>query len=276
MLYDSLKWQLKIDSMMKKRYIFLLIMIALVSSCTEKADVQGQYGTVCFSLGADIVLQPASKAAVADDVLADFILSVPGTVISGRYSEIAGQKYFLAPGDYEAAAYYPAETAEDTKCLNDGYGDLHYYGTQAFSVSAGNDVHNVSVGCLPDNARVSVVYTEKFRSVFDMGQTYASVAEDSGFTVRVLQMEEGRTAYFSAGDKISVKINTCMADMPDRQMEFFFADRIAAQERCSYTVTVDVASDSDGITFTIDGKDIVTGAGITIENYTQGTVIEDK
>lgn len=267
-----------------KTYISPLIAASLLlTGCSEKPIPSGGdgYGTVSFGLGgADAVLVSGTKAAVAEEVLADFTVSVPGAEIKEKYSTVNGKMCPLPAGNYIASAYYPVETAEEAKNENGGYGVMHYYGeSDAFEVVSGS--HNdVKIDCTVDNASISIAYSDTFRKIFDIAAgTTVTLAEDTGFTVRALEMREGITAWFSAGDNISIKV-VAQKINEDESRTFTFENKIAAVARHAYTVTLDAKESEEGeeggITFKIAGQDIVTGDFLSLESYTCATVTEDQ
>jgi len=252
----------------------------LLASCTKIPTAQEQYGIVSFGLGAQSIVLPVTKAAVPVETLNNFTISVPGTDVKGTYSSIAGKIITLPLGEHTAVAYYPGENPDEAKRGNGGYGEMHFRGESAFT--ADYLLKTVSIACTPDNSSVQVRLSDKFKEVFNTEATFVQIAEDKAFTSRLLDMYgtnggtngEKKLAYFSKGDRVSLKVQTCWAGSSDNPMIFEKPDCITAESGYAYTITVDVAG--KGITFTVNGTDTVTGDTLRLGCYTYDSVTEDN
>ena len=212
----------------------------------------------------------ADTRSLTTEEIDTFLLDVEDTEITGTYGSIKGQSFKLKVGTYVATAR-SHENADDSKVLNEGYGVPFYSGTTEFEVMALEKTRNVEIQCKTANARVTVSLSDAFKNYYDESRTSVSICESESFTLRELAMlpsERIKEAYYTAGDPVFIKLTTSKIDANSSVTYVFRSiESVVACTSYNVSLSIDPASVSGGITFTVAGSDIITNDLLSVESY---------
>ncbi|MGN1210924.1 MAG: DUF4493 domain-containing protein [Candidatus Cryptobacteroides sp.] len=256
----------------------LLFLTASIAGCTKTGE-----GTFTISIGPvireDVSAAPVTKA-VSDEEIDTFIISVEGTSISGKYSEIKGREFTLPAGNYVVTA---ENLSEADAAPESGYGQARYTGSETFTVQALSMTQTVTVGCTVANAKVSASADESFTSVFDVASIKVTVAEDNAFSVRHLDIlypsPEGissvsQPAWYSAGSSLYVRVSA--RKIGASETVSYMASAFVAEKAKSYKLTLTMSdSVSGGIEMVVGESSFTTGDILSVTAFELAPIVED-
>lgn len=257
----------------------LILMTASFVGCTKSG-----MGKFTISIGPviheDVSASPLTKA-VSDEEIDTFSISVEGTSISGKYSEIRGRELTLPAGGYVVTV---ENVPEAEAAPESDYGQVRYSGSESFTVQALSMTRNVTVGCTVANAMVSASADESFTSVFDVASIRVTVAGDSGFSARPLDIlypsPEGtgsisHPAWYPEGQPLYVKVSA--RKIGASETISYIASSFVAGKAKSYSLSVTMSETvSGGIEMQVGETSFTTGNLLGMESFVLAPVVEDN
>lgn len=181
---------------MKKVYYGLLsLMLAGLVSCSKDEGSSSFEGRIDVRVSADRSLSDAVSRASEEEAVPetkDFALtieSVDGKVSNSWDSFEKFQPVSVAVGTYNVTASYGDANAE-------GFEALSYLGSTSVEVRK-DETAEASVTCTINKAKVSISYTDDFKSYFSSYSAYVTSSKGNKVTYAA---DETRGAYFVPGD----------------------------------------------------------------------------
>lgn len=182
---------------MKKVYYGLLsLAIAMMSSCAKDESQSSLEGRIDVSVNADKNLSAEASRANGDEVspdVDDFALKIQSA--DGKVSNSWDSFGKFQPVSVEIGTYTVTATYGDAN--TEGFDGLSYFGDTTVEVVK-DETATASITCTINKARVSVSYTDSFKSYFT--SYYSAYITSSKETKVVYGAEETRGAYFVPGD----------------------------------------------------------------------------
>ena len=181
---------------MKKVYYGLLsLFIAMMSSCAKDESQSSLEGRIDVSVNADKNLSAEASRANGDEVspdVDDFALKIESA--DGKVSNSWDSFGNFQPVSVEIGTYTVTATYGDAN--TEGFDGLSYFGDTTVEVVR-NQTATASITCTIDKARVSISYTDSFKSYFT---SYSAYITSSKGTKVTYEAEETRGAYFVPGN----------------------------------------------------------------------------
>lgn len=181
---------------MKKVYYGLLsLFIAMMSSCAKDESQSSLEGRIDVSVNADKNLSAEASRANGDEVspdVNDFALKIESA--DGKVSNSWDSFGKFQPVSVEIGTYTVTATYGDAN--TEGFDGLSYFGDTTVEVVR-DETATASITCTIDKARVSISYTDSFKSYFT---SYSAYITSSKGTKVTYEAEETRGAYFVPGD----------------------------------------------------------------------------
>lgn len=181
---------------MKKVYYGLLsLMLAGLVSCSKDEGSSSFEGRIDVRVSADQSLSDAVSRASEEEVVPeakDFALTIEsadGKVSNSWDSFEKFQPVSVAVGTYNVTASYGDADAE-------GFDALSYLGSTSVEVKK-DETAEASVTCTINKAKVSISYTDDFKSYFSSYSAYVTSSKGNKVTYAA---DETRGAYFVPGD----------------------------------------------------------------------------
>lgn len=181
---------------MKKIYYGLLsLVVAVMSSCVKDETQSSLEGRIDVKVNADKKMSAdisrSGEEIVSPDVN-DFALTIESSdgEVSNSWERFeAFQPVSVEIGTYTVTASYGDANAE-------GFEALSYLGSETIEVVRG-ETSVASLTCTIDKARVSISYTDDFKSYFTSYSAYITSSKGNKITYSA---DEERGAYFVPGD----------------------------------------------------------------------------
>lgn len=181
---------------MKKVYYGLLsLFIAMMSSCAKDESQSSLEGRIDVSVNADKNLSAEASRANGDEVspdVNDFALKIQSA--DGKVSNSWDSFGKFQPVSVEIGTYTVTATYGDAN--TEGFDGLSYFGDTSVEVVR-DETATASITCTIDKARVSISYTDSFKSYFTSYSAYINSSKGNKVTYGA---EETRGAYFVPGD----------------------------------------------------------------------------
>ena len=181
---------------MKKVYYGLLsLFIAMMSSCAKDESQSSLEGRIDVSVNADKNLSAEASRANGDEVspdVNDFALKIESA--DGKVSNSWDSFGKFQPVSVEIGTYTVTATYGDAN--TEGFDGLSYFGDTSVEVVR-DQTATASITCTIDKARVSISYTDSFKSYFTSYSAYINSSKGNKVTY---EAEETRGAYFVPGD----------------------------------------------------------------------------
>lgn len=181
---------------MKKVYYGLLsLAIAMMSSCAKDESQSSLEGRIDVSVNADKNLSAEASRANGDEVspdVDDFALKIQSA--DGKVSNSWDSFGKFQPVSVEIGTYTVTATYGDAN--TEGFDGLSYFGDTTVEVVK-DETATASITCTINKARVSISYTDSFKSYFTSYSAYINSSKGNKVTY---EAEETRGAYFVPGD----------------------------------------------------------------------------
>lgn len=219
---------------MNKNYLMLLALVALgLSACRSDERTPSGGGYLAVRVAADNEVVSAASRAEGDGIpdVGDFSLSIAkenGELVSkwDKFSDYDAEATVVPVGTYTVSASYGDATTE-------GFDGLSYAGSTTANVIEG-ETTEVTVGCTINKARVSISYTDAFKSYFTSYSAYVSSSRGNKIDYTA---DETRAAYFTSGN-LDVYLNVTRPGVSGSVA--LKVKTLAAEVKHEYRLTMDV------------------------------------
>lgn len=303
----SIKWRIVQMLAFIRQYRFILLTMALtiivLSSCHGGVDTPSEKGKVDLSLSSSLEIEVKSEDA--GSMLDDYHFRFAGVDDYGsseyyRYGDV------VMPMEWYFGLYKLEAESCTKEMAENGYGCLRYAGQSSTFAVINGEVTSVSVICHVNNFRVNVKFDDTMYESFD----------DFRLEVKSLYAPEEEGDEDDSGDPQSLNLNmeairTLELDpinqegyynLHDKPINIYYTLYVKNFDAVGYIESVSgyfeengepaVVSPADNITFNVkyvgapvispDIKFIVNGVrtrianGVTLKDYTEGSITEDN
>lgn len=219
---------------MNKNYLMLLALVALgLSACRSDERTPSGGGYLAVRVAADNEVVSATSRAEGDGIpdVGDFSLSIAkenGELVSkwDKFSDYDTEATVVPVGTYTVSASYGDATTE-------GFDGLSYAGSTTANVAEG-ETTDVTIDCTINKARVSISYTDAFKSYFTSYSAYVSSSRGNKIDYTA---DETRAAYFTPGN-LDVYLNVTRPGVSGSVA--LKVKTLAAEVKHEYRLTMDV------------------------------------
>lgn len=219
---------------MNKNYLMLLALVALgLSACRSDERTPSGSGYLAVRVAADNEVVSAASRAEGDGIpdVGDFSLSITkenGELVSkwDKFSDYDAEATVVPVGTYTVSASYGDATTE-------GFDGLSYAGSTTANVAEG-ETTDVTIDCTINKARVSISYTDAFKSYFTSYSAYVSSSRGNKIDYTA---DETRAAYFTPGN-LDVYLNVTRPGVSGSVA--LKVKTLAAEVKHEYRLTMDV------------------------------------
>lgn len=219
---------------MNKNYLMLLALVALgLSACRSDERTPSGGGYLAVRVAADNEVVSATSRAEGDGIpdVGDFSLSIAkenGELVSkwDKFSDYDAEATVVPVGTYTVSASYGDATTE-------GFDGLSYAGSTTANVAEG-ETTDVTIDCTINKARVSISYTDAFKSYFTSYSAYVSSSRGNKIDYTA---DETRAAYFTPGN-LDVYLNVARPGVSGSVA--LKVKTLAAEVKHEYRLTMDV------------------------------------
>lgn len=219
---------------MNKNYLMLLALVALgLSACRSDERTPSGGGHLAVRVAADNEVVSATSRAEGDGIpdVGDFSLSIAkenGELVSkwDKFSDYDAEATVVPVGTYTVSASYGDATTE-------GFDGLSYAGSTTANVAEG-ETTDVTIDCTINKARVSISYTDAFKSYFTSYSAYVSSSRGNKIDYTA---DETRAAYFTPGN-LDVYLNVTRPGVSGSVA--LKVKTLAAEVKHEYRLTMDV------------------------------------
>lgn len=219
---------------MNKNYLMLLALVALgLSACRSDERTPSGGGYLAVRVAADNEVVSAASRAEGDGIpdVGDFSLSIAkenGELVSkwDKFSDCDAEATVVPVGTYTVSASYGDATTE-------GFDGLSYAGSTTANVAEG-ETTDVTIDCTINKARVSISYTDAFKSYFTSYSAYVSSSRGNKIDYTA---DETRAAYFTPGN-LDVYLNVTRPGVSGSVA--LKVKTLAAEVKHEYRLTMDV------------------------------------
>lgn len=219
---------------MNKNYLMLLALVALgLSACRSDERTPSGGGYLAVRVAADNEVVSAASRAEGDGIpdVGDFSLSIAkenGELVSkwDKFSDYDAEATVVPVGTYTVSASYGDATTE-------GFDGLSYVGSTTANVAEG-ETTDVTIDCTINKARVSISYTDAFKSYFTSYSAYVSSFRGNKIDYTA---DETRAAYFTPGN-LDVYLNVTRPGVSGSVA--LKVKTLAAEVKHEYRLTMDV------------------------------------
>ena len=219
---------------MNKNYLMLLALVALgLSACRSDERTPSGGGYLAVRVAADNQVVSAASRAEGDGIpdVGDFSLSIAkenGELVSkwDKFSDYDAEATVVPVGTYTVSASYGDATTE-------GFDGLSYAGSTTANVAEG-ETTDVTIDCTINKARVSISYTDAFKSYFTSYSAYVSSSRGNKIDYTA---DETRAAYFTPGN-LDVYLNVTRPGVSGSVA--LKVKTLAAEVKHEYRLTMDV------------------------------------
>lgn len=219
---------------MNKNYLMLLALVALgLSACRSDERTPSGGGYLAVRVAADNEVVSAASRAEGDGIpdVGDFSLSIAkenGELVSkwDKFSDYDAEATVVPVGTYTVSASYGDATTE-------GFDGLSYVGSTTANVAEG-ETTDVTIDCTINKARVSISYTDAFKSYFTSYSAYVSSSRGNKIDYTA---DETRAAYFTPGN-LDVYLNVTRPGVSGSVA--LKIKTLAAEVKHEYRLTMDV------------------------------------
>lgn len=219
---------------MNKNYLMLLALVALgLSACRSDERTPSGGGYLAVRVAADNEVVSAASRAEGDGIpdVGDFSLSITkenGELVSkwDKFSDYDAEATVVPVGTYTVSASYGDATTE-------GFDGLSYAGSTTANVAEG-ETTDVTIDCTINKARVSISYTDAFKSYFTSYSAYVSSSRGNKIDYTA---DETRAAYFTPGN-LDVYLNVTRPGVSGSVA--LKVKTLAAEVKHEYRLTMDV------------------------------------
>lgn len=227
---------------MNKNYLMLLALVALgLSACRSDERTPSGGGYLAVRVAADNEVVSAASRAEGDGIpdVGDFSLSIAkenGELVSkwDKFSDYDAEATVVPVGTYTVSASYGDATTE-------GFDGLSYAGSTTANVAEG-ETTDVTIDCTINKARVSISYTDAFKSYFTSYSAYVSSSRGNKIDYTA---DETRAAYFTPGN-LDVYLNVTRPGVSGSVA--LKVKTLAAEVKHEYRLAMDV----DAVTSTLN------------------------
>lgn len=212
----------------------LLALVALgLSACRSDERTPSGGGYLAVRVAADNEVVSAASRAEGDGIpdVGDFSLSIAkenGELVSkwDKFSDYDAEATVVPVGTYTVSASYGDATTE-------GFDGLSYAGSTTANVAEG-ETTDVTIDCTINKARVSISYTDAFKSYFTSYSAYVSSSRGNKIDYTA---DETRAAYFTPGN-LDVYLNVTRPGVSGSVA--LKVKTLAAEVKHEYRLTMDV------------------------------------
>lgn len=213
-------------------YVWLFLLLAGLASCAKDDARSSLEGRIDVRVNADQSLTDEMSRAVEEESVPDIndfalaIESVDGKVSNSWESFADFSPISVAVGTYTVTASYGDAEAE-------GFDAVSYSGSTNVEVRR-EETSEASVTCVINKAKVSIAYTDEFKSYFNSYSAYVSSSKGNKVTYSA---DEARGAYFVPGD-LGVYLEVTRQGVSKKVT--LNPKNFTAEEKHEYRLTMDV------------------------------------
>ena len=245
-----------------KKFLLVALAALFVISC-DKNEIPTQYGSVKLSIdqGASVFVRSGENALpeVGDDYIVSTIdaNSYAVEALSGTYGQIKDQQIAIAVGNYTVSAYnITAEKAIENR------GAQRFFGSKDLEVKVG-ELNQVAFTCKMDNARVSFVFDNTFKQLFNVSDSenpakvVAHAVANSSRTIdytyeSTLAEDDAQIAYFNVDETdATLKFTITAVRKSDSQVKEY-TKTITLQKQSWHQITIKAATSQGSADIAID------------------------
>lgn len=260
-----------------KKLALILGTVLCITSCS-KDEIAVEYGSAKLSIeqGASVFVKGTSTTTPASDTYIVYTTKESSRIeeLSGTYGSLKDKSITVPVGEYKVEAYNIAEDKAE-----EGRGEQRFYGTETLNVTAGN-LSNVSLTCKMANARVSFVFDESFKNLFNVNHSTTPakiVATSAANTSRkitydnttTLEENNGQIAYFNVvADNNALNFEITAVRKSDSQTKTYTQSiNLQAQSWHKITIKASATSGQAGIGIVVDEAITSVEKDITVNPY---------
>lgn len=213
-------------------YVWLFLLLAGLASCAKDDARSSLEGRIDVRVNADQSLSDEMSRAAGEESAPDIndfaltIESVDGKVSNAWESFADFSPISVAVGTYTVTASYGDAEAE-------GFDAVSYLGSTNVEVRSA-ETSEASVTCVINKAKVSIAYTDEFKSYFNSYSAYVSSSKGNKVTYSA---DEVRGAYFVPGD-LGVYLEVTRQGVSKKVT--LNPKNFTAEEKHEYRLTMDV------------------------------------
>lgn len=213
-------------------YVWLFLLLAGLASCAKDDARSSLEGRIDVRVNADQSLTDEMSRAAGEESAPDIndfalaIESVDGKVSNSWESFADFSPISVAVGTYTVTASYGDAEAE-------GFDAVSYLGSTNVEVRR-EETSEASVTCAINKAKVSIAYTDEFKSYFNSYSAYVSSSKGNKVTYSA---DEARGAYFVPGD-LGVYLEVTRQGVSKKVT--LNPKNFTAEEKHEYRLTMDV------------------------------------
>ncbi len=213
-------------------YVWLFLLLAGLASCAKDDARSSLEGRIDVRVNADQSLSDEMSRAAGEESAPDIndfaltIESVDGKVSNAWESFADFSPISVVVGTYTVTASYGDAEAE-------GFDAVSYLGSTNVEVRSA-ETSEASVTCVINKAKVSIAYTDEFKSYFNSYSAYVSSSKGNKVTYSA---DEVRGAYFVPGD-LGVYLEVTRQGVSKKVT--LNPKNFTAEEKHEYRLTMDV------------------------------------
>ncbi len=261
---------------MKRGLIYIGVICALLTSCSQSEMTETAYGNVALSIeqgeNINVEIEGVTRATqVISDSYQINTENAEGTALStgtGTYGNLKGG--FIAPegSGYKMSAYNVTEAASEAS--NNGFGEARYWGSTTFDVTA-YETTPVSFVCTMVNAQVSVAYDETFTQQFSNYSVELAAAANADRTVEFTSAATTSSplGFFTVDETnptLHIKIKGTRR-LDSTYKEFSQTIQLSAKYWHKLTVKTTTVSGGVGVEVTVDNALTESSTDVAIDPY---------
>lgn len=261
---------------MKK--LALILGTALCITSCSKDEMAVEYGSAKLSIeqGASVFVKGTSTTTPASDNYIVYTTKESTKIeeLSGTYGSLKDKSITMPVGTYKIEAYnITKEKAEE------GRGEQRFYGTETLTVTAGS-LKEVSLTCKMANARVSFIFDESFKNLFDINNSttpakiVATSAANTGRPVEynnttTLEENNDQIAYFNVvADNSALNfVITAVRKSDSATKTYEKSINLQAQSWHKITISASTTSGQAGIGIVVDESIATVEEPVTVNPY---------
>lgn len=262
-----------------KKFLSIAFAALLAIAC-NKNEMPTQYGSVKLSIDQGASVFVKSEEPALPEIADDYIVSTTDAnssivnALSGTYGQIKDKQIAIAVGNYSVAAYnITAVEAEE------GRGAQRFFGSKDTEVTVG-ELSQISFTCKMDNARVSFVFDDTFKQLFNTtdvntpAKIVAHTVANSSRTIEytheaTLAEDDSQIAYFNVdATDATLEFTITALRKSDSQVKTY-TKTITLQKQSWHQVTIKAATSqgSADITINVDESIATVEHDIEVDPY---------
>ena len=262
-----------------KKFLSIAFAALLAVAC-NKNEIPTQYGSVKLSINQGASVFVKSEDPTLPEIADEYNVSTTDAnsdivdVLSGTYGQIKDKQIAVAVGNYTVSAYNITATAAE-----EDRGAQRFFGSESIEVKVG-ELSPISFTCKMDNARVSFVFDDTFKQLFNttdantpakiVANTVVNTDRKIEYTNETtLAEDDPQIAYFNVdAEDATLKFTITALRKSDNQVKNY-TKTITLQKQSWHQVTVKAATSqgSADITINIDESIATVEHEVEVDPY---------